>query len=238
MINRLFFFIRKDPSIPFYYETTNYYEMLKQHLLAIDPEIGFSYGVVNDLIHYYKFTHPSIEEFKAVTQNMYFDGDLKQEFKKCMRYTKDKKIAFALAAVREDYAAGPIQRQQYYNVKPSDQTFIDATYSQKVALGFYDAIVGMDELVFTINFFDYEHNVKHVETRLVKTPDVWERVKEANDRTSPNFMVEKHDWNTERGIIEGKSSTPNVLPDKVYKPVDVREFLEPKLKLTTLDLSL
>jgi hypothetical protein len=238
MINRIFFFIRKLPETPFYYETTNYYEKIEEHLKNIDPEIKFSSGKVNDLVHYYKFSHPGITEFKKVTQQMYFDGDLKQEFKKCMRYTKDNKIAFALAAVNEDVLAGPIQRLHYYNVKPNDKQFIDATYSQKVALGLYDKLVGLDELVFTINFFDYDHNVKHVENRLVDLPGVWDNLRKAQAETCPLFMEEKNEYNAEHGITEGKKSERNVYGLKQYTPEEVNEFLPEDLQTLVLDLAL
>lgn len=239
MINRIFFFIRKDADTPFYYETTNYYEKLQEHLKNIDPSIEFSSGVVNDLIHYYKFSHPSIVEFKKVTQNMYFEGDLKQEFKKCMRYTKDHKIAFGLAAVNADVVADcPIQRLHYYNVKPDDKNFIDATYSQKVALGLYDELVGLDELVFTINFFDYDHNVKHVENRLVDRLGVWDKLRKAQAETCPHFMEEKNEYNAEHGIKEGKKSERNVYELKQYKPEEVNEFLPESLQTLALDLDL
>lgn len=238
MINRLFFFIRKDTDIPFYYETTNYYEKLEQHLRGIDSGIVFSSGKVSDFVHYYRFSHPSITEFKKVTQAMYFEGDLKQEFKKCMRYTKDNKIAFALAAVNSNVLEGPIQRLHYYNVKPNGKQFIDATYAQKVALGLYDELVGLEELVFTINFFDHEHNVKHVETRLVDLPGVWDKLRKAQAETCPHFMEEKNTYNADHGIEEGKQSERNVYEQKEYRPEEVNKFLTENLQTLILDLSL
>lgn len=238
MIDRIFYFIRKTPVTPFYYETTDYYDKLQQHLHVIDPAIEFSYGVIDELVHYYKFSHPGITEFKKITQNMYFDGDLKQEFKKCMRYTKDNKIAFGLAAVNKNILEGPIQRLHYYNVKPDDKNFIDATYSQKIALGLYDELVGLDELVFTINFFDYDHNVKHVENRLVDLPGVWDKLRKAQAETCPHFMDEKNEYNAEHGIKEGKKSERNEYPLTQYTPEEVDEFLEPGLQAIKLELDL
>lgn len=238
MINRLFFFIRKDIATPFYHETTNYFELIRQHLFAIHPGITLSHGVINEKIHYYKFSHPTIDEFKLVTQNMYFNGDLKQEFKKCMRYTKDHKVAFALSAVRSEIPDGTIQRLQYYNIKTSDKNFIDATYAQKVALGLYDATVNLEELVFTINFFDYEHNIKQVETRLVNTNDVWAKLREAQRITCPDFMTEKSEFNAMHNIIEGKSSEINDRPILEYAPTEVVTYLDDSLKTVVLDLGI
>ena len=203
-IKRTFFYIRSDTNVPFYHElgNTNYLDDMNRYVQAIDPGLRFEGGIHTDKIHYFCLYHPDHDTFKTVTQNLYFDGELKQEFKKCMRWTKQNRIAFALSASKLHMdVPDHYELEHYWNIKTDQQTFIDATPLQKQALHIYDQLVSKPETYFTVNFFDYNHNVKHVETRLLNTNKTfWLRFYKDCARLYPTFMQDKHQYNQDQGI--------------------------------------
>lgn len=242
MIKRQFFFIRKDLSTPFYHETVDYFERMKEHLYKIDPEITSSNGKVNDYIHYHVIYHPTPDQFAKITDALYFGEiygtDLKNEFKGCMKHTKINKIAFALSAtnITDDVLDGDTHRISYYYTKRSDQRFVDATEHHKPTIPLLDAIASMEELVFNINFFDYDHNSKHSETRLVRTPTVWNNLRKKQSVACPDFYTAKDKYNHENGIQSGKVSEINTSPKWIYNPTEIREKIDSDLHNINLDL--
>jgi hypothetical protein len=213
-IKRTFFYIREDVNTPFYHEEGNkdYVTQMDVYAKAVDPRLEFSSGIISDKIHYFTLIHPDHDTFKQVTQNLYFNGDLKQEFKQCMRWTKKHKFAFALSASKIDVPVPThYQLLNYYNIKTDEQNFVDATIMQKWALSIYDLLVGRPELYFTINFFDYTHNVKHVESRCVNVTEVfWRELSEETKKVYPTFMSDKKTYNIENNITHFDEVVPDV----------------------------
>lgn len=243
-IKRTFFYIRKNNSVPFYHEAgnSNYAQQMQQHAFDVDPRLVFTPGVYSENIHYFTLYHPNIETFKEVTQQLYFNGALKQEFKNCMRWTKQHNIAFALSASKVGMPV-PYRYclEHYYNIKTSDKTFIDATVMQKQALSLYDLGVSLPELYFTVNFFDYEHNVKHVETRYVNTTKLfWGRLKHKANQLYPRFLDDKEQYNLQHNIVHFEEIVPVVESDQAdtYVTNYVDQYLPDDLKNLKLPMFL
>lgn len=209
-IKRTFFYVRPNTSVPFYHESANkeYSDIMQYHLKNIDSRLEFRPGILNDRIHYFSIYHPHDDNdlFKKVTHNLYFQGLLKESFKDNMRYTKDKQIAFALGISKIDH---PLPKSyhmmEFYNIKPDDKKFIDATIHQKQALHVFNETVLLPQFYFIINFFDYKHNIKHVQTKFVDIQkSFWLRWTKMGEQIHPNMMEEKSKYNLEHNILEGR----------------------------------
>ena len=210
---RTFFYVRQDVDTPFFHEEYNpdYCEEVDYAVKQIDSCLSFVGGKVNDKIHYFSLiqTRADHELHKHVTHNLYCEGDLKDSFKESMRYTKQHEIAFALGYSKPDQP----QWQSYdvwdfYNFKPDDEVFIDATPKQKIAIKLLDATVAQPNFLYIINFFDYKHNVKHVQVKMLDT-DVyfWERFSEEQTQIYPTFREDKITHNTMYNIKQGEKLT-------------------------------
>jgi hypothetical protein len=240
-IQRSFFYIRPESNdVLFYHEANNsYVDTMRKHCKQIDSQLEFEFEIVSDQIHRFNLIHPNHELFKTVTQNLYFDGALKQEFKNCMKWTKANQIAFALSAHKIGMHI-PVQYTQdhYYNIKTDAQTFIDATPAQKRALHLYDFLVGKPEMLFTINFFDYKHNVKHVENRLVGVDHQWWKNFFADStKIYSRFFQDKKRYNQQNNIAHFVEVVDVINHQAgVYKPVPVVEFLPNSLKNIELSI--
>lgn len=234
-IQRSFFYIRPvNQPTEFYHEANPWYlDAMQKHAKAVDSRLDFSFEIVNDNIHRFNLVHPDHDAFKLVTQNLYFEGDLKQEFKNCMRWTKEKQIAFALSAHQLGITL-PItySYEHYYNIKTDQTTFIDATPKQKKALKLYDLLVGKSELIFTINFFDYKHNVKHVISKANADKIWWEHFGKECAEIYPRFYLDKEHHNKKQNILSLNEIKDNVQDNLagIYTPIAVQQFLPDSLR--------
>lgn len=240
-LQRSFFYIRPvDHPTEFYHEANPWYlDAMQRHVKAINPQLDFNFEIINDNVHRFNLLHPDHDAFKLVTQNLYFEGDLKQEFKNCMRWTKEKQIAFALSAHQLQIQL-PVSYsyEHYYNIKTDQTTFIDATPKQKKALSLYDLLVGKPELIFTINFFDYKHNVKHVINKTQADLKWWEDFTHECAKVYPRFFLDKEHHNKKQSIISLSEIKSDIRDNKagIYTPDAVREFLPDSLKYLELKI--
>lgn len=240
-IQRSFFYIRPvDRPTEFYHEVNPWYlDAMQQHVKAIDSRLDFSFEKINDTVHRFNLVHPDHEIFKLVTQNLYFEGNLKLEFKNCMRWTKQNQIAFALSAHQLGIVLPKIYSyEQYYNIKTDETTFIDATPKQKKALKLYDMFVGKPEMIFTINFFDYKHNVKHVVSKALADTKWWDGFIAECAEVYPRFFLDKEHHNHKQGILSYSEVKDNIQDDLagIYTPQPVQQFLPESLKYLELKI--
>lgn len=217
---RTFFYIRRDTSTPFFHEeyNTDYCEEVNYAVKQIDGCLSFVQGKVDEKIHYFSLiqTRADHELHKLVTHNLYCEGELKDLFKESMRYTKQQQIAFALGYSKPDQP----QWQSYdvwdfYNVKPDDTVFIDATPKQKIAIKLLDATVDHSNFLYIINLFDYKHNVKHVQVKMLDTePDFWKHFDKKQKQIYPTFNEDKIEYNARHNIQQSVALTRGLVDDQ------------------------
>lgn len=237
-IKRTFFYVRKDPSIPFYHEAVNpdYVNEQYDNVKRIDSRLDFVQGVYTDNIHYFSLYHETddYELFKNVTHNLYYEGELKEAFKRSMRYTKDNEIAFGLGISKIDHPVpASTTLVEFYNVIPPGSQLIDATPHQKKALQVFNNGCRQPEFYFIINFFDYTHRVKHMQTRYISVNDeFWTRLEAENKLLHPNFLEEKKIYNNTLNIKEAykKTTTTDAEEAKYYSSKMINEFLPDTLQ--------
>ena len=237
-IKRTFFYIRKDITTPFYHEAINpnYVNEMRAHVKRIDARLDFMQGMYTDKIHYFSLYHETddYELFKTVTHNLYYEGELKESFKRSMRYTKDNEIAFALAISKIDHPEPESSTLfEFYNVTPPNVRLIDASPHQKVALQIFNNGVRQPEFYSIINFFDYTHRVKHMQTRYLNVDDTfWKRFGEENREIYPSFMTDKQIYNDTLNIqYESRKIENTPLIDiPYYSSTMVNDFMPDSLK--------
>jgi hypothetical protein len=206
--DRKFYYIRPTGvDVPFYHQEMNpsYEEDMLNIVKDIHPDLTFFHGVMNERIEYFILRQPYDDPdlFKTVTHNLYFEGKLKERFKDSMRYTKQKEFAFGLGTNRHGHGeVSEYDLWEGYYVKPSDKKLIDATPHQKQALHVYDLTVVHPCFNYQINFFDYKHNLKYVQARLIgMTKEAYMRFDDECVKIFPSFKDEKNAYNEESGII-------------------------------------
>lgn len=237
-IKRTFFYVRKDSNTPFYHEAINpdYGNEMLFHVKQIDPRLDFMQGVYTDNIHYFSIYQDTddYELVKTVTHNFYNTGELKESFKRSMRYTKDNQIAFALAITKIDHPEPKTSSLvEFYNVTPLSGQLIDATPHQKVALKIMNNCICQPEFYSIINFFDYTHRVKHMQTRYLNVDDTfWKRFGQENSAIYPSYMADKQVHNDKLGIQAASRKIENTLISDIpyYSSTMVDDFLPEQLK--------
>ena len=221
-IKRTFFYIRKNTNVPFFHERYNpdYCEEMSEIVKRIDSSLSFESGQVSERIHYFSLFHAHDDHdlFKLVTHNLYYEGDLKESFKESMRYTKKHEIAFALGISKLDH---PLHKTydlwEFCNHKPTAEVFIDATPRQKIALQLFNATVAEPNFLYIINFFDYLHNVKHVQVKMLDVePDFWEQLFTRQKPLYPTFLEDKREYNSRHNIEQSTTIIKGLTDNQVY----------------------
>lgn len=241
-INRKFYYIRPTPAIKYYHSEFNpdYQQDMNEAVKKIDPSLSFFGGTLNERVDFFVLSqlNNDPELFKEVTHNLYYEGTIKQHFKECMRFTKQYDLAFALATNR----TGRSHISHYdmwdgFAVKPLEKKLIDATPHQKQALKVYDLNVVHPNFYFTINFFDYKHNLKYVQMRFVgMRKEDYAALDQQISKTFPTFEQEKKNYNTTHGIEQEDFFERNVATNinqftttrvNKYLPADLQNFSLP-----------
>jgi len=245
IIDRKFYYIKPNTSSSFYHDQYNpdYVEEMNQLVKEIDNRLSFSHKKLTEKMDCFTLRQQDSDSdlFKRVTQNLYYEGELKQSFKDCMRFTKNNNIAFALATSKS--GRGRIEMYDMfddYAYKPDTAKLIDATPHQKNALKVYDHWVTHPKFYFTINFFDYKHNLKYVQFRFVgMRKHDWETLEHQTHNLFPSFEQEKKQYNAAQGIDYEMFFQRNITTDiDRFTTARVHKYLPAELQQITLPIQL